>query len=158
VSTVWGAAVEEVQMTPDQTRPPGWRVFLRGLALEMEAQAGPAATAAVLRAVGQQMARLMALPAVGSMEALEMEMNAVLAEIGWGSVRLTMNEAERCVVLIHNGLPQIGSAGVPTGTWLAPVLEGLYQAWMGQQPGADESLHARLRQCEGSITICYGRQ
>ena len=59
-------------------------MFLRGLALEMEAQAGPVASTAVLRAVGQQMARLMALPPVGSMEALEMEMNAVLAEIGWG--------------------------------------------------------------------------
>jgi hypothetical protein len=157
VSTAWSATVEEPHTTPARAGPDKWRVFLRGLALEMEAQAGPAASAAVLRAVGQQMARLMALPPVGSMEALEMEMNAVLAEIGWGSVRLTMNEAERCVVLDHTGLPRVGSAGEPAGTWLSPVLEGLYQAWMGQQPGADETLRARLRQCGSSITICYGR-
>jgi hypothetical protein len=103
------------------------------------------------------MARLTALPPVDSMEALEMEMNAVLAEIGWGSVRLTMNEAERCVELDHTGLPRIGSAGEPAGTWLAPVLEGLYQEWMGQQPGADELLRTRLQHCGNSIAIRYGR-
>ena len=151
-----GRRPDEV-VASDPVRPTGWRVFLRGLALEMEAQAGPEATAAVLRGVGQQMARLMALPPVGSMEALEMEMNAVLAEIGWGSVRLGMNEADRCVVLTHIGLPRIGSAGEPAGSWLAPVLEGLYQAWMGQQPGADEQLRARIQSCGNSITIRYGR-
>jgi hypothetical protein len=156
VSTFWGAPADEVPAS-DPVRPTGWRVFLRGLALEMEAQAGPSATAAVLRGVGQQMARLMALPPVGSMEALEMEMNAVLAEIGWGGVRLAMNEADRCVVLTHTGLPRIGSAGDPAGSWLAPVLEGLYQAWMGQQPGADEQLRARIQSCGSSITIRYGR-
>jgi hypothetical protein len=157
MNTVWSTTVEAVQKPPVQGYPTGWRVFLRALALEMEAQAGPAATAAVLRAAGQQMARLAALPPVGSMEALELEMNAVLTEIGWGSVRLAMNEAERCVVLDHTGLPQVGSAGEPAGTWLAPVLEGLYQDWMGQQPGADESLRARLQHCGSSITIRYGR-
>jgi hypothetical protein len=166
VSAFWGAAADEAA-TPDPTpgsaanpesaRPAGWRAFLRGLAMEMEAQAGPAATASVLRAVGQHMARLMALPPVGSMEALEMEMNAVLAEIGWGSVRLAMNEAERCLVLAHAGLPRIGSAGEPAGSWLAPVLEGLYQGWMGQQPGADEQLRARIQSCGGLISIRYGR-
>jgi hypothetical protein len=156
VSTSWGAQAEEATAS-DPVRPAGWRVFLRGLALEMEAQAGPVASAAVQRGVGQQMARLMALPPVGSMEALEMEMNAVLAEIGWGSVRLAMNETDRCVVLTHIGLPRIGSAGDPAGTWLAPVLEGLYQAWMGQQPGADEQLRARVQHCGNAITIRYGR-
>jgi hypothetical protein len=166
MSTLWGAMADEAA-TPDPTlgatanagsaRPAGWRTFLRGLALEMEAQAGPVATAALLRGVGQQMARLAALPPVGSMEALEMEMNAVLAEIGWGSVRLAMNEVERCVVLTHAGLPRIGSAGEPAGSWLAPVLEGLYQGWMGQQPGADEQLRARVQSCGSVISIRYGR-
>ena len=88
---------------------------------------------------------------------LDLAAPLVLTEIGWGSVRLAMNEAERCVVLDHTGLPQVGSAGEPAGTWLAPVLEGLYQDWMGQQPGADESLRARLQHCGSSITIRYGR-
>lgn len=154
MSASWGKPVEEAAW-PDT--PPPWRAFLRGLALELEAQAGPAASAAVLRGTGQQMARLLGLPAVGSMDALEMEMNAVLAELGWGSVRLVLNEAERCVVLTHDGLPRIGSAGDPAGTWLAPVLEGLYETWLGQQPGADDTLRTRLDQRGRTMVLRYGR-
>ena len=85
-------------------------------------------------------------------------MNMVLAEIGWGRVQVTLQEAERCVMMTHIGLPQIGSAGEPPGTWLAPVLEGLYQGWMAQQPGADGSLVARLGVREsGRIVIRYSR-
>jgi hypothetical protein len=48
-----------------------WRTFLRGLASELDAQAGPEHTAELLRGAGQQMARLLGLPAVLSLEALE---------------------------------------------------------------------------------------
>lgn len=113
---------------------------------------------AVLRGVGQQMAHLSPVVAVDSLEALELEMNLVLAEIGWGRVRLTMLEAERCVAMVHTGLPHVGSAGEPPGTWLAPVLEGLYRGWMGQQPGADELFVARIRVREPDmIQLRYGR-
>lgn len=135
-----------------------WRTFLRGLALELEAQAGPERAAAVLRGTGMRMAGLLGLPAVDSLESLEYEMNAVLAEIGWGAVTLSLSEAERCVLLTHAGLPPVGSAGTPPGTWLVPVLEGLYEGWMGQQPGADASFQARVRGLEnGAIVLRYGR-
>lgn len=138
--------------------PAGWRAFLRGLALELEAHAGADASAAILRATGQRMAAMLALLAVQSLEALEFEMNMVLAEIGWGSVRLTLQEAERCVILRHCGLPCVGSAGEPSGTWLAPVLEGLYQEWMGQQASSDPSFDARIERHDGdAIIIRYGR-
>ena len=137
---------------------PQWRTFLRGLAVELDAQAGSDASSAILRGVGQQMAGLLPLIAVASLEALELEMNAVLAEIAWGRVQVRLHESERCVTMAHSGLPQIGSAGQPAGRWLMPVLEGLYQGWMGQQPGADASLRARIGNCEGdSIIIRYGR-
>lgn len=135
-----------------------WRAFLRSLALELDGQAGVERAAAVLRGTGLQMSRLLGLPAVDSLEALEQEMNAVLDELGWGSVRLGVSEADRCLLLTHLDLPPIGSAGSPPGTWLAPVLEGLYEGWMGQQPGADASFQARVRQYErGSIVLRYGR-
>ncbi len=135
-----------------------WRTFLRGLAVELDAQVGADASFAILRGVGQQMAALLPLIPVASLEALEMEMNMVLAEIGWGRVKVALHEADRCVMIIHSGLPQVGSAGEPAGTWLAPVLEGLYQGWMGQQPGADSSLRARIGHYEGeSIVIRYRR-
>jgi len=153
--------------TPAPAQPPAtpgrdqraisWRVFLRALAFEMEAQAGSEASATVLRATGQQMARMLALPPVASMEALEMEMNAVLAELDWGRVTLTLRDTERFVELRHAGLPALGSAGDPPGFWLAPVLEGLYETWMGQQPGADDALRARLYACGDEVLLRYGR-
>jgi hypothetical protein len=140
-------------------RPVIWRAFLRGLALELDARTGPDTSIAILRAAGQQMAAMLALLAVHSLEALELEMNMVMAEIGWGSVQLTLHEAERCVVLRHFDLPFVGSAGDPPGTWLAPALEGLYEGWMGQQEGADPSFNARVQRYEdnGVIVIRYGR-
>jgi hypothetical protein len=149
---------QKTQETPDAPSSAAWRVFLRSLAAELDAQAGPEASVAILRATGRQMAGLLALIAVGSLEALELEMNAVLADIGWGRVRVTLNEAERCVVLSHSDLPPIGSAGEPLGAWLAPVLEGLYQGWMSQQPGSDPQFVAQVRGYEdATILIRYGR-
>jgi hypothetical protein len=138
--------------------PQVWRAFLRGLALEIDVQVGSDVRVAILRATGQRMAEMLTLPAVDSLEALELEMNDVLAEIGWGRAELTLLEAERCVAIGHVGLPRIGSAGEPLGTWLAPVLEGLYQGWMGQQPGADPSFRSSIKTYEqGGVVIRYGR-
>jgi len=135
-----------------------WRTFLRGLAVELDGQVGADAGKVILRGVGRQMAALLPLISVASLEELELEMNMVLAEIGWGRVQVTLQEAERCVMLVHIGLPHVGSAGQPAGTWLAPVLEGLYQGWMGQQPGADSSLRAQIGRHDGdSIILRYGR-
>jgi hypothetical protein len=135
-----------------------WRAFLSSLAAELEARAGPDGSAAILRGVGQQMAKMLTLMPADSIEALEMEMNLVLGEVGWGHVRLRLQEAERCVVMVHTGLPPASSAGKPPGTWLAPVLEGLYEGWMGQQPGADGTLRATIDRHEhNTIFIRYGR-
>jgi hypothetical protein len=126
--------------------------------MELDTQAGTDASIAILRGVGQQMAGLLPVVPVASLEALELEMNMLLAEINWGHVKVRLHEAERCVTMVHTGLPQVGSAGQPAGCWLAPVLEGLYQGWMAQQPGADSSLRAQIARHEGeSIVIRYGR-
>jgi hypothetical protein len=135
-----------------------WRTFLRSLAVELDAQVGSDASKAILRRIGLQMASLLTLVAVDSLEALELEMNVVLTEIGWGRVQIDLMEAERYVSIIHTGLPPIGSAGQPAGTWLAPVVEGLYQGWMGQQPGADNAFRAKIEEYEDNkIVIHYGR-
>jgi hypothetical protein len=134
-----------------------WRVFLRALALELEQQAGADAAVTLLRGAGAQMGRMRSLPPVGSLEALAQEMNAVLGEMGWGRASLALDESAPCVVLTHTGLPQIGSAGDPPGSWLVPVLAGLFEAWMGQQPGADPALRAKLIELGESVVIHYGR-
>ena len=118
-------------------------LFLRALAAEIDGQAGAAGRDALLRAVGQQMARLAPLAPVTSLEALEAEMNAALESMGWGRTRLALHEAERALVFTHAGLPRTGGQGEPPGLWLAAALEGLYEAWMSAQPGADSGVAAR---------------
>jgi len=136
-----------------------WRNFLRALAEEVDASAGPASRDALLRRIGERMARLMPLPPATSLETLEIEMNDALHEAGWGAVQLDLHESDRYLVLRHRDLPRIGSAGDPPGTWLAALLEGLYEGWMSQQPGSEPSLSARI-QPGGSnemIELRYGR-
>jgi hypothetical protein len=136
-----------------------WRNFLRALAEEVDASAGPASRDALLRRVGDRMARLMPLPHATSLETLEIEMNDALSEAGWGSVQLDLQETDRCLVLRHRGLPRVGSAGDPPGTWLAAVLEGLYEGWMSQQPGSEPSLSARIQPggSPDAVELRYGR-
>ena len=136
-----------------------WRGFLRALAEELDSTAGPSARDTLLRAVGRRMAQMVPVPAANSLETLELEFNEVLCELGWGSVRLDLLEADRRLVLTHGGLPRLGAAGEPPGTWLAAVLEGLYEGWMVQQPGSEASLHARLQPQSSSaaVVLHYGR-
>ena len=155
--TVALSRAQEQYETTTPAQSVAWRTFLRSLAIELDTLS-PAASGTILRGTGQQMARLLTVVAVDSLEALELEMNLVLAEIGWGRVQLTLLETERCVVMTHTGLPLVGSGGDPPGTWLAPVMEGLYQGWMAQQPGADNLLKARISGYENNkIVIRYGR-
>ena len=152
------------EVRPAAAPPPAgaiqFRSFLRGLAEEIDTQAGAEARDRLLRGAGHRMARLLPLPAVASMRALEMEMNDVLGAIGWGSTHLDLREAERCLVITHTGLPRIGSAGDPLGSWLSAALEGLYEAWLAQQPGSDPDLVARRQRCSSPdvLTLHYSRQ
>jgi hypothetical protein len=136
-----------------------WRPFLRALAEEMDAVAGPAGRDALLRRTGLRMAALYPLPPRASTEALAIEMNEILAAAGWGSVSIDFSESDRCLYLTHTGLPRIGGGGTPPGTWLGSVLEGLYEGWLAQQPGADTTLLARRANTEGSdvVVLRYGR-
>jgi hypothetical protein len=135
-----------------------WRIFLRGLAEEMDTQGGAAARDELLRGVGQRMARLMPLPEVTSVEALEIEMNDALGAIGWGTVRLSLRESERSLIITHTGLPRVGAAGDPPGLWLSAALEGLYDTWMAQQPSSDPALIAQRLAvlAADTLTLRYG--
>ncbi|MBX5452527.1 MAG: hypothetical protein K6U10_01150 [Acidobacteriia bacterium] len=130
-----------------------WRLFLRPLAEQIDAVAGVTARDDLLRRVGRGMAALLPLPPARTLGALEMEMNDALAESGWGSVRLLLDEEARTLRIVHVGLPRIGSAGTPPGTWLSCLLEGLYTAWMAAQPGSDPNLAAKIQQLSAGDTI-----
>jgi hypothetical protein len=136
-----------------------WRLFLRALVEEIDSLTGTADRDEMLRSIGRRMARMLPVPPVGSLETLEIEMNDALQAIGWGSVHLSLNEAQRALMISHSGLPRIGSAGSPPGTWLAALLEGLYETWLAAQPGSDPNLVIRREPGSTSQTIIlrFGR-
>jgi hypothetical protein len=141
-------------------RPAEFRVFLRALATEMDALAGAERRDEVLRSVGRRLAALRPLPETDTLEALELEMNETLADLGWGSARLSLDEADRALLIHHTGLPRLGAAGEPPGLWLSAVLEGLYEGWMARQPGGDASLAASRigLPAPDVIALRYGRE
>ena len=136
-----------------------WRLFLRAMADEVDHAAGPEQRDRMLRAIGRRMAGMMPLPPVATLTALETEMNDALEAVGWGTVAVRIDEAERVLVLTHAGLPRIGSLGTPPGQWLSAMLEGLYEAWFAQQPGSQPTLSAaRVTSGDGeAVTLRFGR-
>jgi hypothetical protein len=137
-----------------------WRPFLRALASEIDAVAGTAGRDALLRGVGLQLARMYPMPARDSLDGLAMDMTEALGGFGWGTVQIAFSPREHCLLLKHEGLPRLGGAGEPPGTWLAGALVGLYEGWMAQQPGTDASLVARRVPSAqpGEIVIRYGKE
>jgi hypothetical protein len=135
-----------------------WSTFLRALAEEVDGVGGPTARDALLRRIGWRMAAMRPLTTAPNMETLAMELNDALATFGWGSVGFQLNETDRSLLITHTGLPRIGAAGDPPGTWISAVLEGLYEGWMAQLPGSDPSLVARrMRVTAQTVLLRYGR-
>ena len=137
-----------------------WRLFLRALAEEVDSLAGVGDRDDMLRGVGRRMSRLMPLPAVQSLAALELEINEVLQGIGWGSVEMRVDEADRILRIVHGDFPRIGSLGVPPGQWLSALLEGLYDGWFAQQPGSQPSLSTRPLpgSADATVLMSYARR
>ena len=138
--------------------PLDWFLLMRALAEEVDLAGGPAGRDALLRATGLRMAAMRPLTPAHTMDTLVMEINDMLAAIGWGSVSFQLNETDRSLLISHDGLPRVGAAGDPPGTWLSAVLEGLYQGWLGQLPGSDPGLSARrLRVSPVTVLLRYAR-
>ncbi len=137
-----------------------WRLFLRSLAEEVDSLAGIGDRDDMLRGVGRRMSRLMPLPPVQSLQALEMEVNDALEGVGWGTATLSLSGTERVLQIVHSGFPRVGSLGTPTGQWLSALLEGLYDGWFAQQPGSKASLSTR--RLDGSfgstVVLSYARR
>ncbi len=136
-----------------------WRPFLRALADEVDSVGGAAGRDALLREVGRRLARGHPLREASRIDVLELEINDALAGMGWGSASLRVSEADRALLIEHTGLPGLGGAGDPPGTWLSAVLEGVYEVWMAALPGADSSLSVRRVRAtaDGEVSLRYGR-
>jgi hypothetical protein len=145
-------------MTDAATTPSvDWTALLRAMAEEIDATGGAGARDSLLRAVGQRMAAIRPLTPAPTMDRLAMEVNDMLATIGWGHVSFQLNERDRSLLISHSNLPRAGAAGDPPGTWLSAVLEGLYGGWMGQL-GSDPALQVRrMRVSPTMVLLRYSR-
>lgn len=144
----------------EQDRQVNWRVFLRSLVDEIDSMASLAERDDMLRGIGGRMAGLLPLPKVSTLSRLQIEVNDALASIGWGHAVLSVNETDRCLMITHHDLPRIGSAGQPPGRWLSALLEGLYEGWLGHQPGGSPDMVARRAQVSSQTDVThlrYGR-
>jgi hypothetical protein len=138
---------------------PTWRAFLRAMADEIDGLGGEDVRDALLRGVGRRMAASNPLPPAPDVAGVEQEINDLLATWGWGGARLTLDTEERALLITHHGLPRIGVAGDPPGTWLSALLEGLYETWLNALPGAQagDLMVRRTEVAAESVMLRYGR-
>lgn len=137
---------------------PQWRGFLRALIETLDANLDTASRDALLRAVGARLGGLMPLPPCASLGELEDRMNEALAACDWGWVEVALDPQDRSLVLTHSAAPSVAAGAEANAAWMAAVLEGLYGAWLGGQPGADASLAPRrAAMTAATVTLRYGR-
>jgi Cellulose synthase subunit D len=141
---------------------PDMSFFLREFASGFDGQVGQDARNRFLRVVGTNMATRLSLPPCDTIEALELEINALLGLIGWGSAILTLDRDRQVLQIRHLGLPRLGAAGAPAGYWLAGCLAGLYETWIGRQPGAQNDCVMTWRTDQdcvgGALLLEYGSE
>jgi len=132
-----------------------WRYFMRALAEEIDRLSEPAQRDELLSHIGWRMANQMPLGGAMSLDGLETEINNALGTLEWGEASLVFDEADHSIRILHVGLPELGSLG----PWFAATLEGLYGAWLSNQPGADKSLRVtrQVSTQPGVIPLRYAR-
>lgn len=137
-----------------------WGFFLRALAHEVDVHGGPKGRDVLLRGVGTRLAQMIPLPAADSLDGFELEINAILAELGWGSCTLELDEGKSCIMISHTGLPVLGSRGEPAGSWLVAALEGLYETWLTSHPECGEGFSAQRQSVTafGNVVLRFQRQ
>jgi Cellulose synthase subunit D len=134
-----------------------WRGFLRALVETLDANLDIASRDALLRAVGARLGGLTPLPACSSLPELEARMNEALAASDWGWVEIALDPQDRSLVLTHSAAPTVAAGPEAHGGWIAAVLEGLYGAWLGAQPGSDPGLAPRRTVVTAAtVTFRYG--
>jgi hypothetical protein len=135
-----------------------WRSFLRALVETLDEHLDAEGRASLMRAVGTRMAELMPLPRCDSLAELEGRINDALAMAEWGYAELTVHTGTRRMVIRHHAAPVIATGNDPDGRWLGAVLEGVYGAWLKNQPGADPGLRPTISAfAPGAATLEYGR-
>ncbi|GBQ91528.1 cellulose biosynthesis protein BcsD [Asaia krungthepensis] len=111
---------------------PEYTIFIHALATELDHQAGEDESNALLYSVGSRMAARLPLPECKTTECFELECNAALALIGWGTAELVLDQERRLFQIRLTDVPRVGSLGSPSGYWFASVFAGLFTGWFAQ--------------------------
>ena len=134
-----------------------WVYFLAAMFAEFEERVDPAEADQFLETLGARMARSFPLRRCESLDDLEADINAILEDIDWGWARVS--EGNHFIEIVHGAYPVIPQ-DEERRSWLAPILEGLYTEWLGEQ-GGDASLTARLADQQTAVgaplLFRYGR-
>jgi len=134
-----------------------WVHFMAAMFAEFEERVSPAEADQFLEALGAKMAQLLPLRRCENLDELEEDINSVLEGIDWGWMRL--READAFIEITHGAYPLVPQDEARR-SWMAPILQGLYSVWLGEQ-GGDASLTARLfgkPEANGAaLTFHYGR-
>jgi len=120
---------------------PDYSLFIHALAAELDLQAGPEERDALLHSVGQRIATRLPLPECETVEAFELECNALLSIARWGVVSLRLQRETRALYIELTGFPTVGSLGNPAGQWLSAFYGGVLEGWLAQ---LDEHVTLRL--------------
>lgn len=134
-----------------------WVHFLAAMFAEFDERVDRAEAEQFLEILGMRMARMMPLPPSDNLGQLEADINAILEDIDWGWARVA--ESDHFLEITHGAYPMVPQDETQR-CWLAPVLEGLYSEWLGEQ-GGDRALTVRLADRDqplGSpLVFYYGR-
>lgn len=134
-----------------------WVHFLASMFAEFDERVDRGEAERFLEVLGARMGRMMPLPPSDNLEQLETDINAMLEDIDWGWARIA--ETDHFLEITHGAYPVVPQND-SQGSWIAPVLEGLYGEWLSEQ-GGDRGFTARRaadrRTLGAPLVLLYGR-
>lgn len=115
-----------------------WRAVMLAMADELFENFSAEEAWGFYRQIGLRVSQSVVLPAVTTLDELEASLNAVLAEMDWGYVSLSL--AETAIAIHHRAYPGQHLEDA-SGHWrraFAALLEGVYTVWLQSQGGRPE--------------------
>lgn len=115
---------------------PGWFDLLSLIIGGMIDNAGEEESHAFLHNIGENLAARYPLPAVRSVQDLEIQVNLLLSRFNWGFADIQPQQS--AVIIQHLALPA-SDGSLEQARWqsaLAAVLCGLYSRWLREQGGS----------------------
>jgi hypothetical protein len=131
-----------------------WRPFISSLVTELFSNFEVEEACGFLRQIGGRVAVETPLPKLGTLEELEAGANAVLAEMSWGYIHLSLVGAE--IEIVHRAFPEFAPTHPARQAWrsgFSAILEGLYTTWLQMQGGRHDMRARALVEAADSSAV-----